>query len=420
MREFDTALLHFINRDLANPIFDFFFPIWTDIQKNPLFLILFIPTFLIIVYVTKNYRMLKITVFALLATFIADKINHYLIKAYFARPRPSGILLKISAQSSFSFPSGHAVNAFCLATMLSLFYPRKKIIFFLLATLTAFSRIYNGVHYPGDVLAGALVGSSLAYIGYKILMSTKLKSWFVTLLFFIVGINSSFAWEDPTKGKPFFKWAWEDQFKPTLKKSIDDTGLIILGSGAATSVVVHQYDDKIYHYNNDHRVLFDEKSAQQFGKFGNGIVGVGIATTQLILDQDNGLKHFRALILTTTSHMAVAAIVQRDRPNNKTDFLPFPSSYPSGHTASAFATAGALAYSYGWTAGVPAYIVASSISISRIREARHWASDIVAGATLGTFWARASYKADDKKESTVMIIPSPIYDGMMISAIKEF
>jgi undecaprenyl-diphosphatase len=60
--------------------------------------------------------------------------------------------------STWSFPSGHAATSFACATVLSAFAPRWRVPFFLLATLIALSRLYNGVHYPTDVVAGALLG----------------------------------------------------------------------------------------------------------------------------------------------------------------------------------------------------------------------------------------------------------------------
>jgi len=64
--------------------------------------------------------------------------------------------------SSYSFPSGHAATSFACATVLSAFAPRRRVAFFLLATLIALSRLYNGVHYPTDVVAGALLGVLVA------------------------------------------------------------------------------------------------------------------------------------------------------------------------------------------------------------------------------------------------------------------
>jgi undecaprenyl-diphosphatase len=57
-----------------------------------------------------------------------------------------------------SFPSGHTATSFACATVLSAFAPRWRVPFFLLATLIGLSRVYNAMHYPTDVLAGALLG----------------------------------------------------------------------------------------------------------------------------------------------------------------------------------------------------------------------------------------------------------------------
>jgi undecaprenyl-diphosphatase len=62
------------------------------------------------------------------------------------------------ATSSYSFPSGHAATSFACATVLSVLVPRRRVPFFVLATLIALSRLYNGVHYPTDVVAGACLG----------------------------------------------------------------------------------------------------------------------------------------------------------------------------------------------------------------------------------------------------------------------
>jgi undecaprenyl-diphosphatase len=60
--------------------------------------------------------------------------------------------------NTHSFPSGHTATSFAAATVLSFYAPRWRVPFFLLATLIGISRIYNGMHYPTDVLAGALLG----------------------------------------------------------------------------------------------------------------------------------------------------------------------------------------------------------------------------------------------------------------------
>jgi undecaprenyl-diphosphatase len=63
---------------------------------------------------------------------------------------------------TYSFPSGHATVSFACATVLALAVPRLKYPLFALAALVAWSRVYVGVHYPLDVLAGAVLGVALA------------------------------------------------------------------------------------------------------------------------------------------------------------------------------------------------------------------------------------------------------------------
>jgi undecaprenyl-diphosphatase len=101
----------------------------------------------------------------------------YLVK----RKRPfvtyKGIIVNKSGKTCLdpSFPSGHSSTSFMLATSLSLAYPKWYVIVpsYAYAGTVAYSRMDLGVHYPSDVLAGALIGSGSAYLTYRI--SKKLK-----------------------------------------------------------------------------------------------------------------------------------------------------------------------------------------------------------------------------------------------------
>jgi undecaprenyl-diphosphatase len=81
------------------------------------------------------------------------------------------LLGKKGCGGKYGFVSSHAANAFALASFLVLMYrkPLKKVGYCLLlwAAIVSYSRIYLGVHYPGDVIAGGLLGASLGYMVYR-------------------------------------------------------------------------------------------------------------------------------------------------------------------------------------------------------------------------------------------------------------
>jgi undecaprenyl-diphosphatase len=109
-------------------------------------------------------------VIAVCAWYLAEWVEHA-VKVWAARTRPcraiEGIRLIVACPKSFSMPSGHSITSFAVA--LPLFYLTREYIeliwrFYplLLASAIAFSRLYLGVHYPTDVLAGALMGAAIA------------------------------------------------------------------------------------------------------------------------------------------------------------------------------------------------------------------------------------------------------------------
>jgi undecaprenyl-diphosphatase len=95
-----------------------------------------------------------------LTVVVADVIADLLAelgKDVFHRHRPFETQLG-PPTSTQSFPSGHSATAFACATVLASLAPRWRVPFFVLAALIALSRLYNGVHYPTDVLAGSVLG----------------------------------------------------------------------------------------------------------------------------------------------------------------------------------------------------------------------------------------------------------------------
>jgi undecaprenyl-diphosphatase len=97
----------------------------------------------------------------LLAAVLASTTTS-LLKAATDRARPDVDTL-VDRPSSSSFPSGHAASSFACATVLAAFAPALRVPLFLLAAAIAWSRVYVGVHFPLDVLAGALWGVAIGF-----------------------------------------------------------------------------------------------------------------------------------------------------------------------------------------------------------------------------------------------------------------
>lgn len=120
---------------------------------------------------------------SILALGIGALITNAALKNMFARTRPyeviDGLILLVERQSDFSFPSGHSCASFAAATVCYKMFPKKYGVPALgLAALIAFSRLYVGVHYPSDVIAGTLIGILAAMAAYKIVekISEKKKN----------------------------------------------------------------------------------------------------------------------------------------------------------------------------------------------------------------------------------------------------
>ena len=165
--EIDREILLWINRSLGNGFFDAVMPWWRDkltwIPLYALFLFLFFRSF--------GRRAWIPIVMLLLTVGLADFTSSSLIKPAVARLRPcqhpelrEELTLRIPCGPGKSFPSAHASNHFAIAVFLIGLFRSKKWRFFAPLLLfwagsIALGQVYVGVHYPSDVLAGALLGT---------------------------------------------------------------------------------------------------------------------------------------------------------------------------------------------------------------------------------------------------------------------
>jgi membrane-associated phospholipid phosphatase len=180
-----------------------------------------------------------------------------------------------------------------------------------------------------------------------------------------------------------------------LKRIPRRNSLYWLAGGTVAALLVHPYDGQI------NRHLLGSDTADTFfkpGKFiGNTGVVLGMSSATYLVGrgmenshlQHLGLDEIEATLLSEGLSQAIKVIVRRDRPVDSTGQQASGYSFPSGHATLTFGAATVLQQHLGYKAGIPTYLVASYVAMSRLHDNRHFASDVVGGATLGIIIGRS-------------------------------
>ena len=166
MSRFDHAeyrLCRSLNRGVAFPVVRYFFKTASRLGDGVVWYVLMVA--LPLIYGARGLQVALV----MLATGAAGLVVYKLLKRIFVRERPfirhAGISLAQAPLDRYSFPSGHTLHAVSFAWQLCAAFPELAPIVIPLALAIAASRVVLGLHYPTDVLVGALIGAGFGAIG---------------------------------------------------------------------------------------------------------------------------------------------------------------------------------------------------------------------------------------------------------------
>ncbi len=164
MLALDEKLFLLINRHMVSPVLDFLMPIFS--AKDG-----WIPIIVavLVAFIFFDKKRGLVAAFAVLIAFgITDPLCSQILKPLIGRIRPcyalgEAVRLLWGCGGKFSFPSNHAANSAAVVAAMGFFYRKTLWIGIPVAFVVGFSRVYLGVHYPGDVVGGWIIGAAVGF-----------------------------------------------------------------------------------------------------------------------------------------------------------------------------------------------------------------------------------------------------------------
>jgi undecaprenyl-diphosphatase len=159
----DAALFRLINGQGQNLFFDWLMPFVTELKN---FTFVLIALGLWILWKERKAGIVFL-IFTGVTLTITDQLSSQVLKEIIGRVRPCHVLENVrmltDCNTSYSFPSSHAVNIFAAAWFLAQPLGKAAPVSFGIAAIVAYSRVYIGIHYPLDVIGGAAIGLLVAW-----------------------------------------------------------------------------------------------------------------------------------------------------------------------------------------------------------------------------------------------------------------
>ncbi len=173
LNQLDTQIFLIFN-GLHSDFFDSFMKLFTG---RFIWIPMYVALAAVVVHVCRWQKALVYLLAIGAAIALTDQTCASVIRPAVERLRPSNLENPLSELAyivggyrggSYGFPSCHSANSFALAVFMSLLFPRRRMVYTFLvwAALNSYTRLYLGVHYPGDLLVGAVIGSAFGALCY--------------------------------------------------------------------------------------------------------------------------------------------------------------------------------------------------------------------------------------------------------------